>query len=320
MKLEIQWLLLALVLYLVILLYLRIAGHFGVIDHPGTRRSHHTATIRGGGIVFLLAAIWSWVAGAIPTVVWAGWILCGLSGLLDDWVRVKPVYRLVLQLAALYLMLLGFDVPGIGLWAYMLILFLGVAWVNAFNFMDGINGMLAINTAVSLLTFWMMPELGEYRDAMLFVGIGVLVFAFFNVRTNARVFAGDVGSMTGAFFLGALMCYAILVTGEISYLLFFSVYGIDTAGTIILRLLNRENIFTPHRMHLYQLLANEHGVPHLLVAGGYAGVQLGINLLVLPLIQGGKLGFMEFLLIVVGMSIVYLFFRTKTVQTGHKSI
>lgn len=253
-------------------------------------------------------------------VVWAGWILCGLSGLLDDWVKVKPVYRLVLQLAALYLMLLGFDVAGIGLWACMLILFLAVAWVNAFNFMDGINGMLAINTAVSLLTFWRLPELGEYRDAMLFVGTGVLVFGFFNVRINARVFAGDVGSMTGAFFLGALMCYAILVTGEISYLLFFSVYGIDTAGTIILRLLNRENIFTPHRTHLYQLLANEHRVPHLLVSGGYAGVQLGINLFMLPLIQGGKLGFTGFLLIVAGMSTGYLLFRTKIVQTRHKSI
>jgi len=314
MRIELQILLLIPVLYLVVVLYLRIAGYYGIVDSPGYRRSHHTVAIRGGGIVFLIAAVWSGIAGAVPLLFCVGWVFGGLLGLLEDLVKIKPVYRLVLQLVSLSLMLYGFGISGTGFLGGILILFLGVAWVNGFNFMDGINGMLAMYTAVSLATFWMMPELSGYRDAIGFMGAALLVFGVFNIRVRARVFAGDVGSMASAFFLGGLMYAAILSSGEISCLLFFSIYGVDAAGTIILRLIRRENIFKAHRSHLYQLLANERGVPHLIVSGGYALVQLCINMLALPLIREDRLGLAHFLVVVAGMSIVYLIFRFRIIR------
>jgi hypothetical protein len=63
-----------------------------------------------------------------------------------------------------------------------------------------------------------------------------------------------------AVFLGYFMIKTILDSGQLGYILFFSVYGIDAVVTIINRLIKKENIFQPHRSHLYQYLANEMGI------------------------------------------------------------
>jgi hypothetical protein len=65
-----------------------------------------------------------------------------------------------------------------------------------------------------------------------------------------------------AVFLGYFMIKTILDSGQLGYILFFSVYGIDAVVTIINRLIKKENIFQPHRSHLYQYLANEMGYSH----------------------------------------------------------
>ena len=82
------------------------------------------------------------------------------------------------------------------------------------------------------------------------------------------------------------MIKTIIDSGQLGYILFFSVYRIDT---IINRLLKKENIFQPHRSHLYQYLANEMGYSHILVAFIYAGIQLGINGLVIYMDTKGYL-------------------------------
>jgi UDP-N-acetylmuramyl pentapeptide phosphotransferase/UDP-N-acetylglucosamine-1-phosphate transferase len=76
-----------------------------------------------------------------------------------------------------------------------------------------------------------------------------------------KTFAGDVGSISMAVFLGYFMIKTILDSGQLGYILFFSVYGIDAVVTIINRLI-KKNIFQPHRSHLYQYLANEMGYSH----------------------------------------------------------
>ena len=68
-------------------------------------------------------------------------------------------------------------------------------------------------------------------------------------------------------------------------ILFLSVYGIDSAITIIQRLLKRENIFKPHRTHLYQYLANENKWSHLFISAIFSLIQLIINLLVVFVIN-----------------------------------
>src|SRR5690606_39562156 len=73
-----------------------------------------------------------------------------------------------------------------------------------------------------------------------FVGISCVVFGFFNVRKRAKAFAGDVGSVAMALFLGYLMAKTLILTQNIFYLMFFMVYGIDAAITIFYRLRSEE--------------------------------------------------------------------------------
>ena len=105
--------------------------------------------------------------------------------------------------------------------------------------------------------------------------------SYFNFRQQAKCFAGDVGSISIAFIILFGMGYLILQTKQPIYILFLAVYGVDSVLTIILRIRNRENIFKPHRSHLYQLLTNERGLSQRWVAAGYAGLQFGINYLII---------------------------------------
>src|SRR5690606_40978152 len=99
---------------------------------------------------------------------------------------------------------------------------------------------------------------------------------FFNVRKKAKAFAGDVGSVAMALFLGYFMAKTLILTENAFYLMFFMVYGIDAAITFFYRLSRKENIFQPHRTHLYEYLANELEMPHVAVSISYALVQLGL--------------------------------------------
>jgi UDP-N-acetylmuramyl pentapeptide phosphotransferase/UDP-N-acetylglucosamine-1-phosphate transferase len=120
------------------------------------------------------------------------------------------------------------------------------------------------------------------------------VFGFFNFRKKAKCFAGDVGSVSLGYFLIFLilgfMFHCWQVQGnhlllankgwhgfEFKYILFLTLYGLDSILTIVQRLYLKENIFKPHRKHLYQLLANEMKIPHLWVSILYALVQTLIS-------------------------------------------
>src|SRR5690606_31234238 len=114
-----------------------------------------------------------------------------------------------------------------------------------------------------------------------FTLLGVLVFAFFNFRTKAKCFAGDVGSVSIAFILLFALGALVLKTGNFIYILFLAIYGIDSVWTILRRLLRGENIFEAHRSHLYQYLGNEAGVNKLLISFVYSFLQFVIGLAII---------------------------------------
>ena len=101
----------------------------------------------------------------------------------------------------------------------------------------------------------------------------VLVFCFFNFRKKAKCFAGDVGSVSIAFILLFLIGRLIIKTEDFSWIILLSVYGVDTVLTIIHRLILHENIGLPHRKHMYQLMANELKMSHVMVSFIYMVVQ-----------------------------------------------
>ena len=101
----------------------------------------------------------------------------------------------------------------------------------------------------------------------------VLVFCFFNFRKKAKCFAGDVGSVSIAFIILFLMGRLIIKTEDSSWIVLLCVYGVDSVLTIVHRLMLHENIGLPHRKHLYQIMANELKVPHVVVSSIYMVVQ-----------------------------------------------
>jgi UDP-N-acetylmuramyl pentapeptide phosphotransferase/UDP-N-acetylglucosamine-1-phosphate transferase len=201
------------------------------------------------------------------------------------------------------------------LWILPLVLVLLIGWINAFNFMDGINGISVLYALSAIISFSLLPIHETSLPLLITVGLSCLVFGFFNVRTKAKTFAGDVGSISLALFLGYFMIKTIVQTGQIGYILFFSVYGIDAIITIIIRIKNKENIFEAHRSHLYQYLANEQGHSHVLIAVLYAVLQLLVNGIVIYLEGLGELSLFVSLAILSALTVVYLVARASVVRS-----
>jgi hypothetical protein len=110
------------------------------------------------------------------------------------------------------------------------------------------------------------------------------------------------------------MIKTILITGQIGYILFFSVYGIDAVITIANRIKKRENIFEAHRSHLYQYLANERGYSHLVISLIYSIVQLLINGFVIYLDRKGTLSLFAIIEILIILTLFYLMVRVFVFQ------
>jgi len=148
--------------------------------------------------------------------------------------------------------------------------------LNAYNFMDGINGITGIYSLVVIGALWNINTYQVHfveNNVVYAVILALIVFNFFNFRTRAKCFAGDVGAVSIAFIILFLLGLLIIKTGDFSYIVLLVVYGIDSVLTIVHRLMLRDNIFLPHRKHVFQLMANELKIPHVLVSAIYAFLQ-----------------------------------------------
>jgi UDP-GlcNAc:undecaprenyl-phosphate/decaprenyl-phosphate GlcNAc-1-phosphate transferase len=302
----------AIILTGILLLYFRMARRYSIVDQPNQRSSHKKSTIRGGGIIFPLAVVlWFLFFGFGQPWFIVGLVLMAAISFMDDVMVLSSVIRISVHFAAVTLLFWQaqlFSLP----WPYILVAYIfTIGWINAFNFMDGINGITAFYALVALGTFWVMNHSVPFASSELIILliICVLIFTFFNARKYAVTFAGDVGSISMAFLLAWLMASLMIKTSMVVYMLFFVVYGIDTVITLLYRLEKKENIFRPHRSHLYQLLSNEMKWPQLLVAALYAGIQLVINVGTVLLIENGRMTRGVFIGILGGLAMVYLIVR-----------
>ncbi|GAB3318919.1 glycosyltransferase family 4 protein [Larkinella ripae] len=271
------------------MLYMRLATRFNIVDRPNHRSSHRHLTVRGGGVIFWLAALVAFVVGGFANpVFFAGLTLVAFISFLDDVNSVSSRVRFGIQLLGIGLLLyqtgLGTDLG----WWLALVVVLACGVLNACNFLDGINGMTAFYGIVTVATlllinrFWL-----PFADPVLpgFTLLSLAVFTVFNARRTAWCFAGDVGSVSMAFIVLFLLITLMHKSGLLTYGLLLTVYGIDSVLTILYRLWQGENIFQAHRQHLYQLLVHRLKWPHLRVAGLYALVQALINGLVIALVR-----------------------------------
>ncbi len=171
-------------------------------------------------------------------------------------------------------------------WAILIgyIVFIGI--VNAYNFMDGINGITGLYSIAVLASLqYVNITYGEFVNADLiwYPMIASVVFLFFNFRKRARCFAGDVGSVSIAFWIVTLLLILIIKTENLIWLGFLLVYGVDAVMTILHRIYLKQNIMEAHRLHFYQILANEKKMPHRLVSLIYFMVQLICSALLIEL-------------------------------------
>ena len=282
------------------LIYFRIADKCNIIDKPNERSSHSTIVLRGGGIIFAISIIvwlilqmvqgeWCMVQNYLPFMV--GLILiCGVS-FIDDIHSLPDSLRLVAQFAAMILMFYQLDMLHVDMWwAVILALIVCVGASNIINFMDGINGITGAYAMASLIPLYLINSSNGlsslsaqgFVDESLIITVMLadLVFCFFNFRPRgkAKCFAGDVGSLGVAFILLFMIGSLVMATGDVTYLIFLLVYGVDGVLTIFHRIMLHENLGQAHRKHAYQLMANELKMSHITVSLIYAGLQLAISL------------------------------------------
>jgi UDP-N-acetylmuramyl pentapeptide phosphotransferase/UDP-N-acetylglucosamine-1-phosphate transferase len=271
------------------LIYFKIADKYNIIDKPNSRSSHSTITLRGGGIIFPIAISIAFILGYVSWPLTVAVVLVAVVSFIDDIKPLSQLPRFVSHVIAVGLVFYDLQLFSQALWVLPLVFVLMIGWVNAFNFMDGINGITVLYALTAIVGFCFLPMNEASLPLLITMGLSCIAFGFFNVRKKAKTFAGDVGSISMALFLGYFMIKTIMESGQFGFILFFAVYGIDAIITIINRLFKKENIFQPHRSHLYQYLANEMGYSHILVAFIYALLQLVINMLVIYMDARGYL-------------------------------
>ena len=305
-------------LFLIELSYFSIADKFNIIDKPNERSSHTYVTLRGGGIIFYFGALaYFLVSGFEYPWFMLALTLISFISFVDDAHSVSNWIRLVFHFLAMTLMLYqwgGFLFPW---WTILLALILCTGIINAYNFMDGINGITGGYSLVVLTAFAYINNVIVYfveQDFIYTVLCAVLVFNFFNFRKQAKCFAGDVGAVGIAFIILFLMGLLIIKTQNLSWIILLVVYGVVSVLTIIHRLMLHENIGLPHRKHLYQIMANELKIPHLVVATIYMVVQ---GLIIIGFIYFYTYSYYYLASTIIILSLCYIAFMKKYFRLHH---
>lgn len=257
--------------------YFIFAKRLRIVDRQHHQSSHSGVIVRGGGVVFYMAfLIWSlshdlrWGGGLLGLTIMA------VVSFADDVHSISPRIRLICQFIAILVM---FDHSGLLRNSFHVIIILAIACVgtmNIYNFMDGINGMTGgYSLIVALALLYVNANMVHFapQSLILYVIMAIVIFNLFNFRSRAKCFAGDVGSLS----IGFIIVYFVLVLAikghSMSWIVMFSVYLVDGGMTILHRILLRENLMKPHKKHVYQIMANELKMPHLVVSGIYMGLQ-----------------------------------------------
>ena len=319
----------AIILVILELIYFKIADKCNIIDKPNERSSHSTIVLRGGGIIFSM----SMIAWAILMMIQGNDIvpylafLCGLVMICkvsfwDDVHSLPDSVRMAVQIISILLMFWSVGLyTAFDSWIWMIVvvlvaLFFCVGATNIINFMDGINGITAGYAFAMLLPMlFINRDMSFIEDSYLVLAvIGIIVFSIFNFRPKgkAKCFAGDVGSIGIAFIILFALGRLMLLTKDVTYIVFFLVYGIDGSLTIFHRILLHENLGQAHRKHAYQLMANELKMSHVVVSLLYMAIQLVVSLGFIYLCQNTILAHWIYLIAAgLVLAAAYVLFKMK---------
>ncbi|MBN7793386.1 NAD-dependent epimerase/dehydratase family protein [Microbacterium esteraromaticum] len=303
---------------------------WGVVDVPNDRSSHSATTLRAGG----LAPLVGWLAGiaaalmVLPADAWVLGIVgmtavsLAMLGFVDDLKGLPAAPRLGAQaLIAASAGLLGAAVTGNSVWWFApLGALLIIGYVNAANFMDGINGLSGLHGLAVGIAFMIAGAMSSTSWLSLVGAVIAAAFAGFlpwNLQ-KAGFFLGDVGSYLLG---GAIGVTAILAIGEgvpvLLVLAPLAVYVVDTSVTMARRMAGGENIMAPHRMHAYQRLTDA-GLSHVTVAVVVTCVS-AISTLIAVLVISFDLPALVAWLAILVICITYLTLPSWCVSAPHSS-
>lgn len=298
-----------------------------LIDIPGDRSSHEIPIPKGGGIGILAAFALASLVLKIPLGFWLSAAILALISLYGDRSELSPKFRVTVQFIATISFLLTSSslilapyhslLPFL-LWLLFLTIFI-VGTANFYNFMDGINGIAAITGIVGFGLLALYSFLSDMDNLFVVLSICIslscLGFLPFNMP-KAKVFIGDVGSILLGFVFAGIV--VVLSKGFLDFICFTSFlfpFYADEFTTMAVRIRDGENLLRAHRRHLYQLLANELGIPHWKVSGMYGVLQLAVGVSILLVKDMGSIAVISMLAIYFcGFAGVGFAFRKKVEQ------
>ena len=260
--------------------YRLIAIKYGIIAKKNFRTLHEINLPKGGGIVFslvfLIFSLYLCMAGIISTYLavplLVGGLLISIFGLIDDKYDIPANIKFVIQFSSSVFLLYWFEgvdllfepesmplktgASGIVLGMIML-----CWWLNAYNFMDGIDGMVASETVficvlLGILITVNYPEYSSYASVLALLAAVCLAFLVFN-WPPAKIFMGDAGSLFLGFTFSVLILFSMeqAIVTVWQWLIVFSYFVFDTGITLLLRIIKVRKWYGVHRSHAYQNLA-----------------------------------------------------------------
>jgi len=282
----------------------RYAFRFGMIDVPNDRSSHALPTPRGGGVGILLAFVAASLTSGMNHSLWLPTSFISIISFFDDKLHLSPKTRLLFQFSAAGAALCSLLCPApvdfllkVSLLIFFMVFIVGTA--NFYNFMDGINGIAGLTGFVGFLLLTLHAQgigsSSSHALVLLAASFACLGFIPFNMP-SARVFMGDVASvLLGFFFALSVVMLASSITEFLALAGCLFPFYADTLATLYVRWRSGERLSQAHRRHLYQLLANQMGLPHWKVSLGYASLQTVVGLVCLKLSAVGVLQLCLFL-------------------------
>lgn len=263
------------------------ARRHGLIDAPGERRSHAVETPRGGGVGIVLACLGGLLAMALDDAGNAGWLLiaAGLAlvagiGWLDDHRPLPAWPRLGVHALAALLLAVALHLGGAGLPACVAGFLLALGLVNAWNFMDGINGLATSQALLCGLAFALLPGLETPVLGIAVAGacLGFLPFNF----PRARLFLGDVGSgalgylvatlVASGFVSSPIHAWPLLLLPPLAML-------VDSGLTLLWRVRRGDPWWQAHVEHAFQRWSRRAGHARVTLAFGlWTTIVIGVML------------------------------------------
>lgn len=266
-----------------------------LMDVPNARSSHALPTPRGGGVAFVLAFLLAipflndlgFVNRPVDVVLIVAGLFIAIIGLCDDHGHIAPPMRLLAHFAASIFGIywLG-GMPSIAIFGCILsagwllngLATIYIVWMlNLYNFMDGVDGLAAIevlSVCVGAVCLYWLDGVWAFMGLPLILAAAVAGFLCWNFPP-ARIFMGDGGSGFLGFCLGILSIQAAFVNPQLfwGWLILLGVFIVDATATLLRRLARGDKVYEAHCNHAYQHAARRFG-SHGWVTLGVLGVNL----------------------------------------------